>query len=160
MLPLAASAPPSHLVLSLRFSSAVGGSGGPYLLTVVSTAAMCSWARLSPGSAPWDMVQGGFSWPASRGLALGENQTSLHPRPPAVATPLAQAFSVVTTGAASGRPLSARGVSASCGRRAKHDVFIGASLPLAQGFHFSWAGMGEVVHAWCQTPGFVHGLTL
>lgn len=103
---------------------------------------MCSWVRLSPGSAPWDVVQGGFSWPASWGLALGENQTSLRPRPPAMATPLAQAFAVVTTGAASGRPLSARGVSASCGRRAKHDVFIGASLPLARGFHFSRAGMG------------------
>ena len=58
-----------------------------------------------------------------------------------MATPLAQAFSVVITGAASGRPFSARDAPASSGRRVGRDVFIGTNLRLACEFHFSQGGM-------------------
>lgn len=106
---------------------------------------------LGPDSASWDMALG-----ASAGLvpvlALSENQTSPRPGPPVVATPLAQVLAVVTTGAASGRPLSARGVSASSGHRVKCDVFIGTGLPVAWDFISPGVGWG-VTHAWCQAPG-------
>lgn len=81
---------------------------------------------------------GGLSWPGFPCQPSVGTSMSPHPGSPAVATPLAQAFAVVTTGA----PFSARNVFANSGCRVEQDVFVGTSHRLAWGFHFSRGGMG------------------
>lgn len=98
---------------------------------------------LSPGSTSWDMTLGA-SADLIPVIALSGGPTSpCTPGPSIVATPLAQAFSVVITGAASGKPFSARDAPASSGHWVGQDVFIGSNLQLACEFHFSQGGMAR-----------------
>lgn len=121
------------------------GDDCPHVLLGEGKQSLRAAAPLSPGSPSGDMTLG-----ASAGLVPHANPqwgpishcTQGHPGPPAVATPLAQAFGLVTTGAASGRLFSAREVPASSGCWVEHHVFTGTSPQLAWRCHFSQGGMG------------------